>query len=290
MSQEPSSATSLDDITTVEETLAEINALESLAGGLTEVDEYSQAILRNQALSLRLQLEQQRGALPEAVNLRGGTRRLVPRGSVGIANGTIYENDTGKATFQINGTIFITTVEADEDIDSAALVEVIDGENTVEETDGSGFGRLTGGGSDSFVYEGRFRSIPSVVDPENDLKVENQLYNDGDYTTVTGDLGPGQEKEFARIEVANDEFLLFKYTNATAAQTVRYNYYVDGPNDPDPDLSGSSPLASPPERYEVIPDGYMIVDNSVSLVIEETSGSNSYSGLSGLLTGIKLEV
>lgn len=291
MSQEPSqSRFSEADITTVEDAEAEINALESLIAGLDTDNDYDRALLRNQVLRLRLLVQQQRGALPETIGQGGQKRRLLPQGAVGIANRDIYENDNGPATFQINGTVFSTTVQATEDIDSSAIVEVVGNENQVKESDGSAFGILTGGSGETFVYDGEFRTVPSVVDPEIDIKVQNQVYEDEEYTTVADDLGPGQKKTFAQITVESDEFLLLKYTNATAANTVRYNYYIDGEENPDPDLSGSTPLTTPPDKYEVVPDGYMIVENEVRLDLRETSGNTQYDGLSALLTGLKLEV
>jgi hypothetical protein len=253
------------EIATIEEAREEINAIERLLDGFSSTDELLEAIIRNQKTRLSMLLNDQRRSLPESTT-GGRRRRLVPEGSVGIANRDIYENDDGPATFQVNGTVFEAEIQAEADIESSETIVIVDEENGAVPADGGSFSILNGGAGDTFSYAGAFRTVPSVVAPENDLKVENQKYADGEYQTVDGTLDPGESKTFAKLDVRPDQFLLFKYTNATAAESVEYEYYIDGKEQHDPDLSGSSPLAQPPDLRAVVPDGFMVVDQSVELV------------------------
>lgn len=148
------------------------------------------------------------------------------------------------------------------------------------------------GSSDTFFYDGRVRTIPRAVDEDRDVKVSNQKYDEGTYTAVSNTLDPGEEKVVARVNVAPDEFFLWRGTFATEHATVDYDYYIDSSPDggkPDQDLSGSRPWTTPPDLFTPVPDGFMIVERSVSLVFRETDGTTSYSGVEGALTGIIME-
>jgi len=120
---------SISDIATVSDAEAEINTLERLIGGFTGDDEYMEAILRNQRLRLKLLLEQTRGGLPAIESQGNRNRRGVPRGALGIANRTIYEDDNGPATFQVNGTVFVTEVDADETLPAGDPIKTVDDQN-----------------------------------------------------------------------------------------------------------------------------------------------------------------
>jgi len=142
---------------------------------------------------------------------------------------------------------------------------------------------------EGFVYEGQQYNI-DIANPGPDLvKVANESYVKGEREPINENLQPGEQKEFARIEVRPGEFILLLTTSATPHPTTEYQYYIDGEEQPDPNLSGNAPWASPPNEYEVRRRGFRIVDNSVSLQISESTGERSYSEVEGWLTGIVVE-
>lgn len=291
---QPGGQSDFGDLIGPESVREQLNVIEQLQGSLGASDEYLEAILENQRAVLMMTLAQSpAGSIPPDQDERSPIeRRSLPIDALGIANRVIHENDTGPATFQLQGTVFNAEVRATEDLAAGDAIIVTGSGNEVELAANQANPRsiFPGDVQDAFVYEGKFRRPPQVVRPEDTVMVENQLYDLGQYTTVSGDLNAGETKEFARIEVQNDEFILLKYTYASALSTAEYNYYVDGDQNPDPDLSGSTPISTPPDRGEVNPDGWMLVENSVSLEIEETSGSNSYSNVTALLSGLVQEV
>lgn len=145
-------------------------------------------------------------------------------------------------------------------------------------------------GDRTFQIDGGRVRIPPVITDAQDAKTTNQTYINGVYETVAPTLDPGERKEFARVEPRESQVFLFKHTSATAHDTVRYEYFIDDEDDPDNDLTGTIPWASPPDLYEVAPDGYRLVNDFVSLQLSEQSGANSYSNVQATLTGLLLEV
>lgn len=286
-----------DDVVTVGEVRGNINLIENFLGQLSGDDEYLEAILQNQVLQLRAQLAN--AGLPGGPQSEGGVftdieKGALPVDAIGVAAEDIRLNDTGDAVFQLDGSTFRATVRNVDDfeLDAGQAVEVVGRQNSVEAAGAAGgvSGLFSNDDPDTFQYRGRLRVVPRVVDAEDSVKVSNQLYDQGTYTNVDGKLEPGQEKTFAKISVRRNEFILLKYTNATLHDTVSYNYYIDGSNDPDEDLSGSFPWATPPDFHEVVPDGYQLIDKSVELKLKETSGSTEYDGIQGTLTGFVLSV
>lgn len=142
---------------------------------------------------------------------------------------------------------------------------------------------------EGFRYQGSNYNIDIANVSDNLVKVANQKYEFGERTNVNQTLEPGESKEFARIEVDEDHFILIFTTSATAHPTVEYNYYIDDPDNIDENLSGSAPWASPPQEYQVRRRGYMIADDFVSLEISEDSGNTEYSSVEGWLNAIILE-
>jgi len=282
---------SLDDVN------EQLNIIEQIDNALSDDDELMRAILSGQQIQLLMMLQQgqYRGGLApgdvggELAELGG---RSLPIDALGIAAEDIQGGYNGTAVFFLDGGRFVAEVTPQTDVSQNDPLKVVGQENRVKPAGSAGgVADLFGSGDpDTFIYEGDVRAPPRVVTEEQDIKVENQLYVDGEYTTVDADLGAGESKTFARIKVASDEFLLLKYTSASAANTVRYNYYIDGAQDPDEDLSGQTPLATPPDQREVVPDGYMLVDDDVRLEMEETSGKNSYTGLTAGLEALKQKI
>lgn len=275
-----------------------LNVLEQLSASANATDDYLKGIL--QAQELQLQMATQQGAIQGSVNddtIEVGGRFSVPgRGAlpedaIGTVARDIQENDTGPAVFDLNGGRYFARVRNDDadTLQAGTAVRCVGGQNRVTARGAAGGFGTFGIGEGFFRYKGNLFQIPDIVDRDQDVKVANQLYIRGDYQTVSSTLDPGEEKEFARIEPARDQIFLLKTTNATAHSTVKYNYYIDG-TDPDQDLSGTMPWATPPDHYEVVDGGYNIVEDYVALEIAEASGSNSYSTVSGSLTGLLINV
>lgn len=279
---------SLDDIQ------EQLNIIEEIDNALSGDDELSRALLKGQQIQLLMMLQQGQfrggiapGDIGEELAELGG--RSLPIDALGIAAEDIQGGFSGDAVFFLDGGRFVAEVTPQQDVSQNDPLQVVGDGNRVAPAGSAGsVANLFGEGDpDTFLYEGKIRAPPRVTTEDNDIKVENQLYVEEEYTTVSPELDAGEAKTFARINVANDEFILLKYTYASAAETVRYNYYIDNENDPDEDLSGNTPLATPPNRREIIPNGFMLVDKDIRLELEETSGSNSYSGLTAGLEAIK---
>lgn len=127
----------------------ELNYIEWLRQQISGTDEYMEAMLQNQRLlgmAMLSQMQSQSGRSQPVGSIDldsngspagyGTNKRpvpeeelinesMVPLDAVGIANRTIYENDIGPATFQVNGTIFATTVRVADDIASGDPLRVI---------------------------------------------------------------------------------------------------------------------------------------------------------------------
>lgn len=137
---------------------------------------------------------------------------------------------------------------------------------------------------EAFTYEGKTYNIDVANNSDRLVKVANETYVEGTRNVVDGILEPGQNKEFARIEVGSGKFILLMSTSASPHPTVTYNYYIDGKKDDD--LSGNAPWATPPNQFEVRPRGYEIVDSYISLQISEKSSSTKYKDVEGWLIGL----
>jgi hypothetical protein len=293
----------------------ELNFIERMRDEMSSGDEYLEALLTNQRLlALQLLNKMQMGGLESMpisaietnsagvpTNYTVDVRVVppeeilnstnLPLAAVGKAAEDIRENDIGKAVFQRRGTVFNTTVRATEHIAGGNNVRVISPGNIVENLgDGQlslpGFGDPAG----TFAYRGRTYAVPKVTDVGQHIRVANQTYTNGTRQDVDSDLDPGEDKVFARIQVPRDQLLLVKHTNATSHDTTRYDYYIDGTQERDEDLSGTVPWATPPDLYEFNEDGYMFVEELIELHIVETSGSNAYTDVQGTLTAIAVEV
>lgn len=279
---------SLDDIED------QLNIIEQIDNSLSGDDEVTRAILKGQQIQLMMMLQQGQfrggiapGDIGEELAEFGG--RSLPIDALGIAAEDIQGGFSGNAVFFLDGGRFVAEVTPQQDVEQNDPVKVVGDGNRVDLAGSAGgVANLFGEGDpDTFLYEGKLRAPPRVITEDNDIKVENQLYVEEEYTTVDADLDAGEAKTFARINVESDEFILLKYSYASAAETVRYNYYIDSEQTPDEDLSGNTPLATPPDRREIIPNGFLLVDNDIRLELEETSGSNSYTGLTAGLEAIK---
>lgn len=287
---------------------ADLNWIESVIETVSPTDEYLSALIEvNKAIlrSERKRLEESRqqaainGAATDVDNVDGGmfsdnTEGALPEDAVGVVTRDTQPNNIGPGMFRINGSPFYAMIKNDDDevLQAGDTVRVLGGPNKVTRRGAGGIGLLGGGGlgESYFRYKGRLYRIPQVVDRNQDVKVSNQSYADGNYTDIDGSLGAGETKEIARIEPPRDSFFLLKYTNATLHDTVRYNYYIDNQTDPDEDLSGSIPWATPPELHEVIPGGWQLVEDYVYLELVEESGNTEYDTVQASLTGIEMEV
>lgn len=134
----------------------ELNFIEQMRNELSSGDEYLEAMLTNQRLLAlqmiqRMQAQTGRSTPVGAVDLANNgspagysvnarpvpeeeliNDAMVPLDAVGLANRTIYDNDIGPATFQVNGTVFATTIRATEDVGSGDPVRVIAPGNITE--------------------------------------------------------------------------------------------------------------------------------------------------------------
>jgi len=142
---------------------------------------------------------------------------------------------------------------------------------------------------ESFRYKGEIYNVDVANVGPDLVKVANEKYIKGTRTEVSEKLEPGAEKEFARIEVKDGNFLLLLTSSATPHPTTEYKYYEDGSNNEDANLSGSAPWATPPDEYEIRRRGFRVIDNSISLQISETTGERAYSNVEGWLTGVILK-
>lgn len=278
---------------------AQLNWLEEAIAQATGTDDYLAGVLQNQRILLQefSQRGQLSGSVLDDINQREGgplsdpERGFLPQDAIGTVARDINPGDTGPAVFQLQGTVFFSNVRStiDEEIQAGEAVRVIEERNGVTPRGASGAASniIT---SNAFRYNGQLYTVPLVADSEQTVKVANQQYDQGTRTDVDSDLDPGEDKMVAQIRPENDSFLLLKYTNATAHPTVRYDYYIDDPNDTDDDLSGAAPWASPPDLFEVVPDGFRLVEDFVELHLVETSGSSDYSNVQGALTGFIIEV
>lgn len=278
----------------------DLNTVEELLSYASADDEYFEALLLNTALIAEGVMGQARtsGGFVDDTSGDGGafstpTQGALPLDAIGTLARDVNPQDTGPAVFQISGTVFYAVVENvdKEERQAGTSVRVVGEGNEV--TARGAAGNLAGvggaGGGDFFRYNGALYKIPRVTEKDEEVKVANQLFKRGTRTNVSADLGPGESKEFARIEPDSDSFALLKYTNATAHSTVEYNYYIDDPQDRDEDLSGPTPWATPPDLFEASPGGFKLVEDFASLELVETSGSNSYSNVQGTLTALVLE-
>ena len=134
----------------------ELNFVEWLRAEVSGRDEYLEAMLENQRLMLMQMMQQMQGqngrSRPvDSIELANDgspagydvsarpvpqseliNEAMVPLDAVGLANRNIYENDIGPATFQVNGTVFATTIRATEDVGSGDPVRVVAPGNVTE--------------------------------------------------------------------------------------------------------------------------------------------------------------
>jgi hypothetical protein len=279
----------------------EWNFMESILADISPQDELLAEVVRTNQMALEQQAAEGRfsGMVIDEETDDGGafsnpSRSALPQDAVGTLARDINPNDTGPAVFQVRGTVFYSIVRNTdkEELQAGTSVRVLGSGNRVTARGAAGniAGLGSAGGGNFFRYQGRLYRVPQVTEDEETVKVANQLYIRENRTDVDADLDPGEEKEFARIEPDANKFALLKYTNATAHSTVSYDYYIDDPSNPDPDLSGSTPWATPPDLFEVSPGGFRLVEDFASLKLRETSGSNSYSNVQGTLTALLFEV
>ena len=288
----PAQPTTLTDIT------EQTNWAERVIAEASPTDERLDALVRNSNIALSLLAQQ--GTLDGGINVDPGRDGgplsdpefdRLPQDAIGVAAEDINPSDTGPAVFQIQGTRFysIVTNRVGEEIQAGEAIRVLGGQNGVT-TRGAGSlaGGLGagGGGGSTFRYNGNLYTIPSVTEADESVKVANQLYVQGEREEVEATLEPGEQEVFARIEPSTDSFALLKYTNATAHPDVRYEYFIDDPEIPDPDLSGSVPWATPPDLHEVSPDGYRLVEDFVALRLVNESDTETYTTVQGTLTGL----
>jgi hypothetical protein len=278
----------------------DIQDFEALANQFSSEDEYLAALNQNVVALLRQQANRgaHDGSIVDDTVTTGGRfsvpeHSALPEDAIGTVARDINPGDTAPAVFQLGGSVFYAVVQNDdsEEMQAGTSVRVIGTSNrvTARGAAGSVAGGAPGSGSDTFRYNGSLYQVPRILTTDEDVKVANQTFVGGTYTDVSDTLDAGQQKEMARIEPSPDEFLLLKYTNATAHDTVEYNYYIDGDFEVDEDLSGQSPWATPPSLHEVAPGGFKLVEDYVAVELAETSGSNSYTGVQATLTGLTIQ-
>lgn len=286
--------------TTLSDVRAQINWAERIVESTSPTDERLDALVRNSNIALAILADQGTRGGELDFDPGGDTGPLtdpdfdrLPEDSIGTAAEDINPGDTGPAVFQIQGTRFysIVTNTDNEEVQAGAPLRVIGGNNGVTTEGAAALGGVGGGGSGerSFRYQGKLYEIPRVTRGSEDVKVANQLYIQGEREDVGSTLEPGESKEIARIEPSTSQFGLLKYTNATAHEHVEYEYYIDDPQEPDPDLSGTVPWATPPDLFEVSPGGFKLIEDYAILQMVNKSDTETYDNVMGTLTGLVID-
>lgn len=153
--REPPEGPEIEGYITPDDVREELNLIESLRSRVTGTDEYMTAMLENQRIMLMqmlsdmqtsptgqrpiAQVDVDNQGRPEGYNVdvrpvpeeETDSDLTIPVSAVGVANTTIYENNSGEGTFQINGTVFSDTVRASEDIPAGEPIKVIAPGNVV---------------------------------------------------------------------------------------------------------------------------------------------------------------
>lgn len=212
------------DVVSNDEIRAELNFLEDLRNRISGQDEYLEALVTNSRIQAMVALQREQatlGVLPENVQLsESGTpegygsievspvpegnvlsSRYLPLAAVGIANRTIYENDTGPATFDVNGTVQNETVRVTDDARSGDPLRIVAPGNIAEPVENVSLSLLGLTGSIGV------NSYERVETEEN----------------VT--IAPGDDEIVLRVDVNQADWV--------SAGTVdrphsTYQYYVDG--------------------------------------------------------------
>jgi hypothetical protein len=193
------------NMVTPEDVRRELNFIESLRAKLSPQDDYIQALLSAQRTMLMMQSQQSNVlATPaEADDTSPFEMQHLPIDAVGVSNDTIYENDNGAATFQIQGTIFATRVEATEDIEEGQPVRVIGSGNEVRPTTNVPNGLL------GITQEG-FSGIgpDTVIDIQNQDYTQSESRVEPDVSDVTfnGSLDPGDIETVVQAQSTTDSY------------------------------------------------------------------------------------
>lgn len=295
------------EITTPEDVYEQLNLLKKLVAALDPDTDYQSAILQSintlaEAIesqdmgdggAAQAQLDEIIDLLQQQLEGAAVTTNL-PVGLVGRSIDEIPNNQTGTGVFNLDGSQYAVRIEASESIERLEPITIVGDDNLVRPTtdleDAVDDSVPTIGGDFRFRYNGKVLVVPRIAQLNDDIKVANQKYDRGSRTDVSSELGPGESKVLAEVTVREDEIFLFKRTNATSHPDVKYEYYIDDEEDPDPNLSGTVPWATPPEFFEVVDNGYRLVEQFVRLKLVNTSGTTSYDAVQGAITGTKLEV
>lgn len=239
------------DIVTPEDVRDELNFIEGLRARLSGTDEYMEALLSVQRTQLLMQAQQSSvmATPPGAEDIQPFKQQNLPIDAVGVSNRIIYENDTGPATFQIQGTIFATEVRAREDIPEGAPVRVTGSGNEVN---------LTANVPDGLV--GISEAGFSGVSPDAVIDIQNQTYTQQsgrvqpvvNQVSFTGDLDPGDEEVVVSATVQDDNYRIVAQEQGVSAHKadvdndntdesiIRYHYqYKEEPGDAWEELAGS---------------------------------------------------
>lgn len=289
------------DPVTAKEVEESLSFAEKVEAAISPDDEYAAANLeinRRTLQAVQSMGQVTGGVVEDRENVGGALSAIDPSGlpedAIGVTAEDINPDDFGPAVFQLQGSVFYARVEnTDKEEMQAGEAIRITGDGNQATTDRATRSAANAGGAKLrgvFRYQGKLYGVPDVVEAGEAVKVANQKFEKDTYTDVDGTLDPGESQVFAKIEPPTDAFALLKYTNATAHDTVQYNYYIDDEQVKDPDLSGTVPWATPPDLHEIVPDGYRLVEDYAILELSETSGSTQYTNVQGTLTALIIEV
>jgi len=265
--RQPPERPTIEGYVTPSDVADELNFVEWLRAEVSGTDDYLEAMLENQRLMLMNMMQQMqansgRSQPVDAIELASDgspsgydvSQRPVPRNelineamvpldAVGLANRTIYENDIGPATFQVNGTIFATTVRVAQDIASGDPLRVVAPGNIVRPVNDVALSLLGLPGS---VGGGTF---------EVDETDEN----------VT--LSPGETKYVIRSGVASAEWVATGTNDETYSL---YQYTIDGQEIFEDPLKEPLGLYNDPYRFP----SPLAADQSIGVKVTRTSDAS----------------
>jgi len=279
-------------VVTVEDVEQNLNLMEQVSGLVGSNDELLSAIIANQAI-LSTKMDMLTGGGSDGSPVGVDVQNL-PLGLAGVALESIESGGVGTALFEANGNRFVAEVKPERsDVEENDYV-LVNGENNsvVEGPSRLQFANsdFMGGdaGQNTVVVGGFTIRIPRVVEAGNALHLGNQAYTNGNVTDISSNLNAGESKVFSSVEVDSTQVILAKSINQSQHSTVEYRVRVDGTVDET--LTGTSPLAVPPDFYEPVDGGYYSAVDTLELVIEETSGTTSYSDVESTIQAVLVDV
>lgn len=241
----PPSRPTLGNYVTAEDVQRELNFIEKLQNQITGQDEYLEAMLTNMRLQAMWMLQTspeiaaggEAGTTvptggdgsPEGYNTNKRpvpsdelvNKNNLPLDAVGIVNRTVYENDIGPATFQVNGSVFAATVRADDDLASGDPCRIIAPGNIAEPLNDVATSLLGLTGS---IGAGRYERTESP-------------------SPVT--IQPGDTETVLRVNVRGADWIS---VGTTDQPDTTYQYFVD--NEPILDTPLNEPLGLFNDPYQ----------------------------------------